>query len=259
MSGGIREVLWAGCLVLATAQPTYADSRSFSELLAKAKQQAAEGHRWAPPGDNMSETVMGMMDLLRTATPAQVAELSALLERDKTDGPNVPPASDPLPDEQPVDAAPVPTQAAPPAPAPPAPAPPALEPSASAPPASAPVPLALAPSTAGQSGLAPSDREPTPVPPPNSNGRPALLFSRGLEAELRGDISGARRFYLSAAQLGDAAAARNLGRLYDPAYIRQTAFGGIDADPAVAQQWYERAVRLGDAQAGPLLQALSSR
>jgi TPR repeat protein len=106
--------------------------------------------------------------------------------------------------------------------------------------------------------LAPGQVGP-PQPPPAADSRAALLFARGLEAERRGDFSGARRFYLSSAQQGDAAAARNLGRLYDPAYLAQTALGGIDADPALAQRWYERAVRLGDADAGPLLEALSVR
>jgi TPR repeat protein len=86
-----------------------------------------------------------------------------------------------------------------------------------------------------------------------------VLFARGLDAEHRGDVSGARRFYLSAAQQGDAAAARNLGRLYDPVYLAQTTLGGIDPDPALAQRWYERAIRLGDAEAAPLLEALSTR
>lgn len=100
------------------------------------------------------------------------------------------------------------------------------------------------------------------TPQPNgtaSNTRVAALYARGLDAELRGDFSGARRFYLSAAQHGDAGAARNLGRLYDPAYLKQTALGGINGDAALARQWYERALKLGDPGAGPLLEALSVR
>jgi TPR repeat protein len=50
-----------------------------------------------------------------------------------------------------------------------------------------------------------------------------------------------------------------MGRLYDPAYIKETAIGGVDPDPALARQWYERAIRLGDAGAVPLLQAMSAR
>ena len=100
-----------------------------------------------------------------------------------------------------------------------------------------------------------SGRTVEPVP----STRSALLFARGMEAERQGDFSAARRFYTSSAQQGDAAAARNLGRLYDPAYIRQTAVGGIDPNPALAREWYQRALTMGDAEAGPLLEALSVR
>ena len=64
----------------------------------------------------------------------------------------------------------------------------------------------------------------------------------------------ARRFYASAVQQGSAAAARNLGRLYDPIYIERTAMGGIDPDLALARHWYERAVAMGDPEAAPLLE-----
>jgi TPR repeat protein len=104
---------------------------------------------------------------------------------------------------------------------------------------------------------------PSQVPPaataPVADSRAAVLFARGLDAEHRGDVSGARRFYFSAAQYGDAAAARNLGRLYDPAYLAQTTLGGVDPNPTLAQHWYERALRLGDTEAAPLLEALSTR
>ena len=72
-------------------------------------------------------------------------------------------------------------------------------------------------------------------------------------------MSGARRFYTIAAEQGSALAARHLGRLYDPAYLKKTALGGIDPDPGLARQWYERAIKMGDAEAGPLLQALAVR
>jgi TPR repeat protein len=89
--------------------------------------------------------------------------------------------------------------------------------------------------------------------------RAAELVVRGQAAESQGDLSGARRFYASAVAQGSAAAARDLGRLYDPAYLKRTALGGIDPDPALARHWYERAVAMGDAEAGPLLQALAAR
>jgi hypothetical protein len=97
------------------------------------------------------------------------------------------------------------------------------------------------------------------APPPHPGSRAAELFARGQEAERLGDVSGARRFYISAAQQGSAAAARNLGRLYDPIYLTQTALGGIDPDLVLARRWYEKAVAMGDPVAGPLLEALALR
>ena len=85
------------------------------------------------------------------------------------------------------------------------------------------------------------------------------LLARGQEAEQLGDVSGARRFYASAVQLGSATAARNLGRLYDPVFLKRTALGGIDPDLGQARHWYELAVAMGDPDAAPLLEALALR
>ncbi len=150
----------------------------------------------------MTETVAGMMDMISTATPQQLAELSALLGKDGSPGPQAAVTDGTVP-------------AAPPRP-----------------------------------------EEKHPSAP---NARSVELLSRGKNAEDLGDISGARRFYASSAAQGNAAAALSLGRLYDPAYLKQTTSGGIDADPALARHWYERAAALGDAEAGPLLEALSVR
>ena len=98
-----------------------------------------------------------------------------------------------------------------------------------------------------------------PKAPAQPSARTLELLNRGAEAEHRGDVSGARRFYASAAAQGNATAALSLGRLYDPAYLKQTALGGIDPDPAQARHWYERALALGNSEAGPLLEALSLR
>jgi len=110
--------------------------------------------------------------------------------------------------------------------------------------------------------LAPEPLAPKSLPAPiaiQPTPRAAGLFARGQEAERQGDVSGARRLYATAVSQGSATAARSLGRLYDPGYLKQTALGGIDADPALARHWYERAVAMGDAQATPLLQALAAR
>lgn len=56
-----------------------------------------------------------------------------------------------------------------------------------------------------------------------------------------------------------ATAARNLGRLYDPVFLKRLALGGIDPDLGQARHWYELAVAMGDTDAASLLEALASR
>jgi TPR repeat protein len=227
-TGAITVWIFGLCLVtavaIATPSPGRADDRpSFADLLTRAQAQAASGHRWSPPGDNMTETISAMMDLISTATPKQLADLSALLESD--------PPRTPAPQAQVV--RPVATE-------------------------TAIVPAPVLPRPA----IAPEAVAPKPLPAPvviRPGPRAADLFARGQDAERQGDVSGARRLYATAADQGSATAARSLGRLYDPGYLKQTALGGIDPDPALARHWYERAVAMGDAQAAPLLQALAAR
>ena len=81
MAAWLSRLIVAG-VILAAAHPAFADGPNFADLLARAKAQAAAGHRWAPSGDNMTETVSAMMALISSATPEQLAELSDLLEGD---------------------------------------------------------------------------------------------------------------------------------------------------------------------------------
>jgi hypothetical protein len=383
MRSGTCRGLWAICAVLITAVPVHAQDQTFAQLLTQAKAQAAAGHRWAPAGDNMTETAIRMIDLMPRATPAELAEFLSLLQADKSAGPlayvhpDVPVAEQPtqsmparasgypsviaaLPRTQPpslaeqsrqvnlgkspsetlsnretpVQGAPgqtmsnrampdpgmpgqtmslptMPGQGAPgqtmanramPDPgipgqtmsnrANPDPGAPAQTMANRAMPApGAPGQTMFIPTMSGQGAPgqamsiptmpgqgAPGQAMSLPTMPgqgapgqttgqtvPDGSiadagtNRASQLYARGLDAELRGDLSGARRFYSTAARLGDAASARNLGRLYDPAYIKHAALGGIDPDPALARIWYERAINLGDADAEPLLEALSVR
>jgi TPR repeat protein len=241
MRAPIVRVLMLAAIAIATSWPVCARDATFGDLLARAQAQAASGHRWSPPGDNMTETVAVMLDIISTATAQQLADLSDLLEKN---------ASNPPPSQiTPAASAPVP--AAPPTVAPPqAPAAP-VETQASLMPAQRP---AATETTASGNPVARrirTEQRPTP--------RALELYARGQEAERQGNVSGARRFFASAADQGSSAAARSLGRLYDPAYLKQTALGGIDPDPALARSWYERAVAMGDAQAGSLLEALAVR
>lgn len=334
MLGQVQRGIVALCLLLSAGsvgvrsaiQPAEAAEQNFEDLLGRARAQDAAGHRWYPPGDNFTETVLALLDLLPTATPAQVAELQALVEHEQKGLPGgtnpagsaaapaaalppaasatTAPASTAAPLEAPPPGAPVvqpqasaivpapqvppqqipplqapvpvqdplPTQAPEPArpqelaqdPAPARPATPPQPPTAPQPPGLAqPQELAQKPAlgavtrdTPSVGGQGPGTRTMNPRVP---DARTADLYARGQAAERRGDISGARRFYLAAAQQGNAAAARFLGRLYDPEYLKRAAIGGVDADLAVAREWYERAAALGDHEATPLLQALSAR
>jgi TPR repeat protein len=244
-------LLFAGFVTLAS--PVLADSPTFADLLSRAEAQAAAGHRWAPHGDNVAETVEAMMDLIPTATPKQLAELAALLNSDMAragNDPALPPANTQPMVTPPPNPPPVPDRSAMPDRGPPSDQPvvaaskPVPDRTVATPPPSVPDRPILKPATS------------VPV---RSSPRAAELLARGQAAERAGDVSGARRFYASAAELGSATAARDLGRLYDPAHLQRTALGGIDPDPALARHWYERAVAMGDAEAAPLLEALALR
>jgi TPR repeat protein len=252
MRGGIYNWSVPLCAVLLAALPALGKTGTFADLLALAQAQAAAGHRWAPPGDNMTETVVSMMELVPTATPAQIAQLSALLDSDAPVPATAASNSGALVDRP---AAQITSGIV-------TPASEAVRVFATTVPTLKPAPREGSGSdgNAGDpSNLHGQGEFGASQAPSGTGSRTGLLFARGLDAEVHGDFSGARRFYQSAAQRGDAAAARNLGRLYDPGYLRQTALGGVDPDPALARTWYERAVRLGDAEAVPLLEALSVR
>jgi TPR repeat protein len=68
-----------------------------------------------------------------------------------------------------------------------------------------------------------------------------MLIARGDEMLARGDISGARLFYGRAASAGSAAAARAMGRSFDPEVLNRLGVRGIRPDPEQARQWYQRA------------------
>jgi TPR repeat protein len=82
---------------------------------------------------------------------------------------------------------------------------------------------------------------PVTVPPDVAK----AMLEKGRAAEAQGDISGARRYYMIAAQGGLGPAALALGRLYDPQTLRGKTVGGIDPDPAQAKHWYDLADKLG--------------
>lgn len=73
----------------------------------------------------------------------------------------------------------------------------------------------------------------------------AMLLQRG-KTDLRdGDISAARLLLRRAAEAGNAEAALELGSTFDPLVIERLGALGVQADPAKAREWYQRAAALG--------------
>jgi len=114
----------------------------------------------------------------------------------------------------------------------------------------------------------PTSPPPAPVrkvqatPPRAATADPTLvaaLLRRGDALVGVGDISAARLVYTRAAAAGSAVAATALGRTYDPAYLTSIGVRGIAGDPAIAAEWYRRAIALGDAEAGGWLRQLGTR
>ena len=234
----------------------------FSDLLDRARAEIAAGHRVEPPGDNLTDTIMTMFQLAPMATPEELRAFTDLLDQDR----KAMQRSSPFPPAPERGAVPSGLTVPPPTIAPPAVAPAPL--AANRPPVAPDAAPVLHDSAAAVALAAPVPHPPaslsspatlSPASPPQTSGRSAELLSRGRAAEQNGDISGARRFFAAAAQLGNAVAARDLGRLYDPAYLRDATIGGIDPDASLARHWYQRAAELGDRDAAPLLQALNAR
>jgi len=86
----------------------------------------------------------------------------------------------------------------------------------------------------------------------------ALMMKRGAELMANGNIGAARMMFLPAAELGEPVAAFALAETYDPLVLRKLgAKGGVTSDAALAQSWYEKAMKLGSAVAPERLERLA--
>jgi hypothetical protein len=68
-----------------------------------------------------------------------------------------------------------------------------------------------------------------------------VLLSHGRELQRVGYLAGARLFFQRAADAGSAEGARALGETYDPVEFQKLGVRGMAPDPALAQEWYDRA------------------
>jgi TPR repeat protein len=83
------------------------------------------------------------------------------------------------------------------------------------------------------------------------------LIKLGQDFLKNGDFSSARLLLRRAAEAGSAAAALSLGETFDPLVIQQLHAIGVQADPAEAREWYERAAQLGSDAASQRLAKLA--
>jgi hypothetical protein len=84
------------------------------------------------------------------------------------------------------------------------------------------------------------------------------LITRGEEFLENGDIASARLLLKRAAVAGSAQAALKLGMTFDPVFLAQRGILGFSPDVPQAREWYNKAMKLGSAEASRHLERLAS-
>ncbi len=98
--------------------------------------------------------------------------------------------------------------------------------------------------------------EPAPVLSPDYVSRIAGLMEHGQKMIDVGYISGARAYYIRAAEAGSAAGAMAAAATFDPAALDALQAHGVQSDVSQARRWYERARELGAKDADARLAGL---
>lgn len=86
-----------------------------------------------------------------------------------------------------------------------------------------------------------------------------ILMKQGESFIAVGDLVTARTVFQRAAEAGDAKAALAVGATYDPIMLLKLGVRGVQANVAMARDWYERAKDLGSAEARRRLELLAER
>jgi hypothetical protein len=90
----------------------------------------------------------------------------------------------------------------------------------------------------------------TGTPIPRQTGPSDLAYLERARALVKSnDIAAARLIFTRLANNGVAEAAFELGRTYDPEFLKTIPIAGLEPDREVAWQWYKRAAALGNADA----------
>jgi hypothetical protein len=122
-------------------------------------------------------------------------------------------------------------------------------------PMAAPAPAAPKPTVVAALPAPASPARAAPMPPEEM----AELMARGAKMLATGDIAAARLFFERAAEGGNAAAAREAGKTYDPLALAEAHARGIRGDPVAAARWYRKASEGGDKQADLLMKRLMAK
>lgn len=128
---------------------------------------------------------------------------------------------------------------------------------------------ATAPPPASMAGMIPASPDgPQPQPAesigtikaaPPLRAASRALMNRARELLKNADIAAARLIFKRLAETGVAEAAFNLAQTYDPDFLKTIPTLGLEPDPAMARQWYERAAAMGDAAAASRIAELDAR
>lgn len=94
---------------------------------------------------------------------------------------------------------------------------------------------------------------------PEARVRAEKLVQRGEQELANGNVAQARAFFTRAADSGLARGALMLASTFDPGELSRMKVQGVQANPAEARKWYERARELGAPEAVDRLTALNAR
>ncbi len=123
-----------------------------------------------------------------------------------------------------------------------------------------PTPLEVSPPPAPQPPMPAASPQSSQPPAPNEEQQRAVAFlDRGRTQVERGNIAAARLFFRRAADAGLADGALALASTYDPNELARLRVAGVQADLALAREWYEKARQLGAREAEERLRRLGSR
>jgi hypothetical protein len=123
---------------------------------------------------------------------------------------------------------------------------------------------ASAPPPVSMEGMAPGQQPPAESIGSMKAAQPLKTASRAMMSRAKdllqnNDIAAARLIFKRLAESGLGEAAFNLAQTYDPDFLKTIPTAGLEPDPQMARQWYQRAAALGYSAAATRLAELYAR